>query len=83
LNALEYYRNKGVEPYEESFPLGDDKDVRFVSVSFWLSLNDDVRILLSLEWDSKLNIQEMIPDIRIYLKRQAVHPEAHSEQHDT
>ena len=35
LKAVEYYKAGGVAPYEESYPLGDVKDGRFVSVSLW------------------------------------------------
>jgi len=35
LKGIEYYRAGGMAPYEESYPLGDVKDGRFVSVSLW------------------------------------------------
>ena len=43
LNALKYYGDGGLAPYEESFPLGDDTDNRFVSVSFWRGQDTNVR----------------------------------------
>jgi hypothetical protein len=43
LNAKEYYDDGDLAPYEESFPLGDDTDIRFVSISFWQGQDSAVR----------------------------------------
>jgi len=43
LNALKYYGDGGLAPFEVSFPLGDDTDIRFVSVSFWRDQETNAR----------------------------------------
>jgi hypothetical protein len=68
-----------VAPYEESFQLGDVKDVRFASVSYWQSEDPDVSSTTS-RCLGKADEQsdDIVSSVRIYLKRRPVHPEAHS-----
>ena len=79
-NALAYYHSGRVAPYEESFQLGDSKDVRFASISLWRS-KDPTVCLITKRYSSKADKQsdDIVSSARIYLKRQPVHPEAHSK----
>ena len=79
LKATEYYRAGGMAPYEESYPLGDVKDGRFVSVFFWPVNEGNVLQPPKYRPLQVLIIQELRSDVRLYLKRKAVHPEAHSD----
>lgn len=79
LEAVEYYKAGRVAPYEESYPLGDVKDGRFVSLSFWPTKEGNVLQPPTYRPLQLLTIQELSSDVRLYLKRQAVHPEAHSD----
>jgi hypothetical protein len=65
LNAKEYYGDGRLAPYEESFPLGDDKDIRFVSISFWLVQDSEVSspvIELALRADRQ-GVDTFLPDL--------------------
>lgn len=46
ISAIAYYEGGELAPYEESFSLGDAKDVRFASVSFWRNDGSNVGLTL-------------------------------------
>jgi hypothetical protein len=65
LNAKEYYGDGRLAPYEESFPFGDDKDVRFISVSFWHGQDSAVRppVIKMASRADQQGIDILLPDL--------------------